>query len=575
MKDLTIKSIKDKYLSKGIAIIDGNDNDSIASFACRDAYYDAMEILGSDISIGHALCIVGLRRTGKSVILEQIKHSSERIGIERENVLHLTLSAISADGTVSRDDLDFGKLFNRYKYPLLSDIQALIYDWMDIKKVKLVIIDEITLCEDLILCGKGLFDALFGNGVKVVLAGTESASFLFAKDNSLYGRICTIDVSYIPFGEYCRVKKLDTSTYEAKRRALDKYIQHGNILDDTVRVDDQFIESAVGVNLALSIINSDNTFFLQYEHSMKDLVQSIIKYFKLLEEKISLPAVNKEISRAILSEALNNINRKHSDKIELSKNDRKYVSVESAQNFFKKYELQFDVSEIKLTQEQLEVIDETFSKMALLYSLTRIPYIKHGEALASDDVHLIHGILYNMGLQIVSDLKGGITDLSDMEVEKLADCVESTMYGIILENIVALQYIKQRELDNELVSQMTYYTDDFSAERKGTRFFLYKYRKKIYSDCGASEIDLVRNLDDDIELIEIKKNTHIDTGQTRWLSDNAVAEDIKRIIGDKSIGKRAVYYLGEPKTHNGIVYENIPEVLIEQYNSHFNKSVHD
>jgi len=567
-------SLSKQYISKGIHIIEGKYD--YTEFEYRDSYYDIMDLLNSNESVNHAICIVGIRRTGKSVMLSQIKNSAYKFGINNDEILHISLGVIKNSSNIERDELDLQRVnnINNLYYPKISDIEQLINYIQAYKKIKLVIIDEITLCEDFITYSKGFFDSLFAQGIKVLLAGTESASFIFANESHLYSRLILVDVSYIPFGEYCRLKKLDTSDIENKRKSMDLYIKHGNILDNTVDVDEKYIESAVGVNLALSIINSDNTEFQSYENNINELVQNIIKYFKLIGENINVSAVNSEISRADLSRAIKNVNNHRVKSIDIKKSDRKSIVVEAAQNYFNTYDLKFGKSLTELNQTQLEEIDDIFSKMGMIYSLAKIPKVTHNNAQEAEDIYLVHSLLYNLAKEMINNLKTSDIDLSDDEVIDLCNTVLSTIKGRIIENIIALQYIKQYEKNNKLLDQITYYDNSFNAIRKGTKYFLYKYNENIQvqDKVKKAEVDLVINNSDCIELIEIKKSSIFDEAQIQWITLPVVQESIRNLVSNRKCLKKTVLYMGENKVYKGVEYKNIPDLLLKEYELNFNRT---
>ena len=546
------------------------DKEYTTYFEHRDAYCDIIRNL-KDKDLRHAIAIVGLRRTGKSIILNQLHLECNEFGISESNILHISLGAKVEDKSVSRNEIDIARLNNKkVVFPTLQDINEFIQKARAIMDLKCLLIDEITLCEDLILGGKSFIDGLLDSGIKVVLAGTESLSLQLANEQSLYTRLILEDITYIPFAEYCRLKKISIKTNEEKKIAMDKYIQHGNVLDDTIDVDDRYLEDALGINVALSIINSDNVNFYDYEDNYTELVQLIIKYYKLIGDSITVPAVNKAISRADISRAIENENKRRKEnqeaQINFLKPRRTNLAVTGAERYFENYNLNFDVSQIKLSDKQLEVIDNQFSKMGLLYNLSTIP--KNDP----DDICEIHSLAYNITLSTIQSLVGNDYNISDSDAEILMKEMESALYGRLLENIIGLQYIKAIESKNKLLKTIKSYNNQFNVERKCTNRYMYKYNNKVEIDGNVykAEVDLVLN-EDAIKLIEIKKSSIVDEHQTRWLNNETVVQEISnKISTDKKIEK-FVYYLGESKDVDGIKYINVVDKLIEHYNLYLKK----
>ena len=185
-----------------------------------------------------------------------------------------------------------------------------------------------------------------------------------------------------------------------------------------------------------------------------------------------------------------------------------------------------------------------------------------------EDLNILHSFTYNFLESISNEILRNDLGLSDDEVYELANEVKSTVTGDIIENIIAIQFIKQLEKDEKLLTCLKRYQDiSFTPERKCTKRKMYKYRKKIFEngESVTAEIDLVLNKQSSIDLIEIKKSTKITEEQTRWLRNNEVIEDIRNIISkDKPINKY-VYYLGDSKKVDDIEYLNIVDVLLEHY----------
>lgn len=568
-----------KGYENGIHLVSG-DNVNIDKLICRDAYYDILRTVNSGEYLGHAICIVGLRRTGKSTILKQIHNNHNDFGFREEEILHLTISCISSGRSIDRDSMNSDKIsgLNKISFPTLNEVKSFIDNYRKDKSIKCILIDEITLCEDFILCGKGFVDSIVDSGIVLILAGTESVSFNLASCNSLYSRLILFDVSYIPFGEYCKLKSLPVNSIENKRESLYKYIQHGNILDDTVDVSYKYLESALGINVALSILNADLPEFVGCESNVKSLVEMIIKYFRLLGEQIDIDKIKDSINRANLSKAYNNINRRRIandlDTINLSKGNRKSIVIKAAEDIFSSYSLKFDLSNISLTIEQLYAIDKLFVNMGILYNLSVIPSVERGSAEHMEDLNILHALAYNFLESISDTIMSSNLGLSDDEVNELANEVKSTVTGDIIESIITIQFIKQLEKDSKLLTGLTRYQDVlFTPERKCTKRKMYKYRKKIFEngESTTAEIDLVLNLSDRIDLVEIKKSDKIAEEQTRWLRNNEVIEDIKEIISNSKPINKFVYYLGESAIVGDIQYVNITEVLLNHYKLYFER----
>lgn len=564
---------------RGINVISAAGLEQFDRLHRRDAYYTIVEKIKNGKALGHAICIVGLRRTGKSILLNHLHRNASEFGMKKEEILHISLSAVIDGNEVTRDDFDNRKLLDMtdIRYPSLKEVEVFIEESIRQEKIRCILIDEITMCRDFILAGKGFIDSLVNSGMIVILAGTESVSFKLADENSLYTRLMLEDISYIPFGEYCRLKRLDVSTLDGKRCAIEQYIEHGNILDDTVNADDRYIESAIGVNVALSIMNADYAEFIDAESDLKEFVQSVMKYTKLIGETITINAIKSEISRADLSRALANENtrlkKSGGDQIEVAKSERTRIAIEGAERVFQEYGLSFGMSKIPLTREQLYKIDELFTKMGLIYNLSLIPEEEFSDgSVMAEDLTILHSILYVIAKGMANKIRTANIRISDEEAELLAVNIESAAKGRLLEGIIALEFLKGIEKEHELLTCLKNYGNGkFKTVRKCTKHRMYKYNNRIFDEAQAAiaEVDIVISEPDAIRLIEVKKSSAIDENQTRWLHNDTVVQEIRDRISKTKHIKKEVLYLGEEIISNGVHYRNIADVLLEHYDTYF------
>lgn len=574
--------LKDYGLTQGIAVIEDINTISM-SFEHRDVYYDIVKCIKNMDCAGKAICLSGLRRTGKSTILNQLYAHPEQIGLNQDNILYIKLSAVSCGGQlIDRDSLDIRKVNNRVnmRYPSLMEVQDFVNKCIAYKSdIKCIFMDEVTLCKDLIMSGKGLIDQLVDSGKIVILAGTESASFHAANEQALYTRLMIKDTSYIPFGEYCRLKRLPLDTLEEKQDAMNQYIEHGNILDH-LQISEEYIESAIGVNLALSIIHSDYDEFISFPESCtKDLVQDIIKYFKLIGENISVQSIREQITRGDLSRAINNENnrRKKQGKelVRLAKADINEIVKKGAEKVFHKYNMDLGISKINLNTDQLYKIDSLFGEMGLLYDINIVPELnkRTNGSVQAEDVCTVNSLSMLIGRGIMQEIADNCDGLNEDDKKILIDNMESALKGRILESIIAAEYLKGYEQKKELKECLVYYSKNGqSFGRKCARYKLYKYNNEIVADDKnvRAEIDLIKfNGDSSLALIEIKKSTQIVPEQTRWLKNETVMNEIAECLSDKREYKKYVYYMGESRVVDGIQYQNIVDVLIEHYDENF------
>ncbi len=160
------------------------------------------------------VCVVyGLRRTGKTtMLLQAIADMSEE---DFGKAAYIKLRAVDEMDQLTRD-LD--RLYRAgYRY---------------------IFLDEVTLMEDFIDSAGLLSDIYVPMGMRIVLSGTDSLGFWFARDNELYDRERTFHTTFIPYREYSRILGIDS---------IDEYIRYGGTLKagETDFDDEELLEEGV------------------------------------------------------------------------------------------------------------------------------------------------------------------------------------------------------------------------------------------------------------------------------------------------------------------------------------------
>ena len=140
--------------------------------------------------------LCGLRRTGKTTMIRQIFAEMSDADLAKSAFIQITAKDTLAD--VNRD-------------LKLLEAQGFRY----------VFLDEVTLMEDFIE-GAALFSDVFAAcGMKIVLSGTDSLSFLITKDEQLYDRCILLHTTFIPYREFESVLGI---------HGIDEYIRYGGTM---------------------------------------------------------------------------------------------------------------------------------------------------------------------------------------------------------------------------------------------------------------------------------------------------------------------------------------------------------
>ena len=158
----------------------------------RDCFGDVMQYLGSDDN-PRILCLYGLWRTGKTVMMEQ---AMREIG-------------------------DFGKTLY-----VIGEKGDNFFDLNDVLRnhpeCRYIFINEATSIEGFVSASSRLANVYSSGGYRVVVAGTDSLGFSLAGRDELYDRITMLHTSYIPFAEYSRLLG----------KGIEDYITYGGTLTD-------------------------------------------------------------------------------------------------------------------------------------------------------------------------------------------------------------------------------------------------------------------------------------------------------------------------------------------------------
>ena len=158
----------------------------------RDIYEQITKYLyGNDYT--RVCAVYGLRRTGKTTLLFQAIEEMTDENFQK-------CAYIKARKT---DKMDM----------VIRDLEKLSEQGYEY-----VFIDEVTLMSDFIDSASLFSDIYAQMGMKIILSGTDSLGFWFARDNELYDRVRMVHTTFIPYREYSRILGIDS---------IDEYIRYG------------------------------------------------------------------------------------------------------------------------------------------------------------------------------------------------------------------------------------------------------------------------------------------------------------------------------------------------------------
>ncbi|MCL1793519.1 MAG: AAA family ATPase [Oscillospiraceae bacterium] len=194
---------------------------------CRDAYFQVRDFVSRADTVRIVAILYGMRSTGKTVILKQLAGRAEFL----KESAYLTLNYAE----YSIDD---------------------VYAWMkNLRKIgiKYFYIDEVTWADGFADRAMAFADKFASVSlVRIVLSGTDSLAFAFAKQSSLHGRYLEFSTTRMSYPEYYRITKGD----------ILKYAHSGGVFwrkpdypPDEDEVEEYLISSVVR-NLRNTILNS-------------------------------------------------------------------------------------------------------------------------------------------------------------------------------------------------------------------------------------------------------------------------------------------------------------------------------
>ena len=247
----------------------------------RFAVQDVRDFIESDKALdGNILIIHGLRRTGKTTIMQQV--------------------------LANYSDINVCEFYEIQEKDTMQNIYDTIID-SEKRGIKIICFDEITKAEDFIRDSALLPDVFAKDGMRIIVTGTDSLSFNFATDYELYGRTYKVSTTHIPFAEHCAV--LNTND-------IDDYIQFGGMMSKGKSekfVHDynsacKYLDSAVSENIVNSLNKNRHDCSLK-KLSTRELQTIIEKMVELYSGQFEQEDLQNELTKATINNPINFLNK--------------------------------------------------------------------------------------------------------------------------------------------------------------------------------------------------------------------------------------------------------------------------
>ena len=482
----------------------------VANLKKRDAFNAIWNYIHGATD-SRVLILYGLRRTGKTTLIRQ------------------TINEMSAE------ELGTTAFIQIMKSTTLSDLNK------DLKSLssqgyRYIFIDEVTLLADFIEGSAFLSDIFAAEGMKIVLSGTDSLSFLFAEDEQLYNRTIRIHTTFIPYREFSRVLGIN---------GIDEYIRFGgtmsvsgngyNPIFTTVKETDEYVDAAIARNIQHSLKNyQDGRHFrlLQELYEKAELTNAINRVVEDMNHRFTLDVLTRSFRSNDLALSRRNLRNDRSNPTDILDNiDIKAVTerLKALLEIREKEEMS-----VTLTEEHAAEIREY---LELLDLVKEIPILN----TAFPEKKMMRTVITQPGLRYSQ---------ADALVESLMEDPEMLSIPIAARN-----YIEER-IRNEIKGRMT--EDMILLETS-----LSAPEKKVFTlQFAIGEFDMViaDKKTATCDIFEIKHSDKAIPEQARHLMDEEKCSRTELMFG--TIKSRNILYRGSETYLKDIHYMNIEEYLL-------------
>lgn len=490
----------------------GRFAESVAQWKKRECYKGLHDYVYGDIH-DRVYVLYGLRRTGKTTLMRQLI-------CEMDEETRAKSAYIQILEGVTLREVNF-------------DIQ-----YLENKGYRYLFIDEVTLLEEFIE-GAALFSDIYASScMKVVLSGTDSLSFLLAKEQQLYDRCLMCHTTFIPYREFERV--LDITGIDAYIRYGGTMSLSGNNYNNTSSVFGseknlgEYVDSAIAHNIQHSLKNYKygghfRSLWDLYEKN--ELTSAINRIVEDMNHRFTLDVLTKDFKSNDLGISAKNLRMDRNNPTNIL--DR--IDIESVTKHLK------ESLDIKNKNEQTVEIDEDHRCQIKEYLdlLDLTVEIKHTwlQSLNRKDSRTVFsqpGMRYAQAEFLIKSL---------MEDEVFQDVsLDEQIY--VTERI--LDEIKGRMMEDIVLLET-------KMARKKCEVFCLKF--------AVGEFDMVVFDRENrcCEIYEIKHSTEAVSGQCRHLLDEEKCEKTAFRYG--RIAGKYVIYRGEETEIDGVKYVNVENYL--------------
>ena len=488
--------------------------DNVRDYKKRNCYSFLKDYIENDYT-GKVCILYGLRRSGKTTMLFQL--------LSELDLYETAYIKIDTNNTMG---------------DLIKDINRLTE-----KGIKNFLIDEITLLDDFINSASALSDIYCQQGQKIILSGTDSLGFDFAKRDELYDRAIIIHTSYITFKEFSTVLGITD---------VDKYIEYGGTMQkENMKFDDpqredlslafredestrKYIDSAISQNIQRTLKNysfGSNFYALKELYDKGELTNVINRLVENMNHEFLLSVIEERFKSHDLGSARQILFKRPNKEVQTALSEVNEIEVlERLKKIIHIKER--EETTVKVTQEAINQIKGYLIALDLLKEIE----VRYDDG-TSEKISIITqpGMRYSITKALCYSLFEDpyFASISDIAQDEIIETIMTDVKGRMLEDIVLLE----------------------STYRKTKEEIVFKYKRKN----SAGEIDMVK-YDKANRCFRVYEIKHTDKmfpkAQCKYLNDKELINTLSNKYGE--LATKYVLYRGNfSGVEDGVRYENV------------------
>jgi predicted AAA+ superfamily ATPase len=486
----------------------------------RDVFSKVFDfVMGDECLNGKILVLYGLRRTGKTTIMEQV------------------INAYPNPDECTMCEMEDGDSMEDIKYLLAEEKK---------NGKKIIFLDEITKTENFINRCAVLPDLFAKEGMKIVVAGTDSLGLLLAENGELYDRMIKVSTTHITFAEHCRV---------LGGNDIDDYIRYGGLMREGAKgavysyeTAIKYLDSAVSENISNSLKKDrrDSSLDVFTADEIKTIIEKMVEIYS---GEINIRDAQEELSKASVNYPLHKLKdlTNDSDKEIIEKiyfNEKDIIN-----DFAKKINADISIKH-EVTGDMLAKLEQYLMEMDLLSVVKEKEYRKQRnfddyiESGTKYEYYIIQPALkYYHLLEGKKFIEEGnyYNDLSAVQKEFMTNKLDEKIKGDMIEQIIAFDTSSILPNDRYNVLKTKFYEN---GSNKG------EYDMLIYDKKGTRYWGF-----------EIKHTENPYKMQDKHLRNDDFARVMNSYYGNRE--KACVLYRGKSFiTNMGTVYLNITDFML-------------